>query len=56
MLERAVTKLQAGDRVHHRLDNARQGTAVKTALGLWVINWDDEGEQLTSGEDIVPLG
>ncbi|GAA5216887.1 hypothetical protein [Streptomyces thinghirensis] len=55
-LERAVTKLKAGGRVHHRLDNARQGTAVKTALGQWVIDWDDEGELLTSGEDIVPLG
>ncbi|MCX4682607.1 hypothetical protein OG413_46335 [Streptomyces sp. NBC_01433] len=54
--ERAVAKLKAGDRVHYRLDTARQGTAVKTALGQWVIDWDDEGELLTPGEDIVPLG
>lgn len=55
MVEKAVAKLTAGDRVSHRLDTARQGTAVKTALGQWVIDWDDEGELLTSGEDIVPL-
>ncbi|MFJ3183935.1 hypothetical protein ACIPJN_36870 [Streptomyces sp. NPDC086796] len=56
LVEKAVPKLKAGDRVGHRLDTARQGTAVKTALGQWVIDWDDEGELLTPGEDIVPLG
>ncbi|MGA4844674.1 hypothetical protein [Streptomyces sp. G45] len=54
--EKAVRNLTAGDRVKHRLNPERQGTAVKTALGQWVINWDDEGELLTSGEDIIPLG
>ncbi|RZF02931.1 hypothetical protein [Streptomyces albidoflavus] len=56
MIERAVAKLKAGDRVGYRLDTARQGTAVKPALGQWVVDWDDEGELLTPGEDIVPLG
>lgn len=56
MVEQAVAKLKAGDRVRYRLDATRQGTAVKPALGQWVINWDDEGDLLTPGEDIVPLG
>ncbi|MEU7323414.1 hypothetical protein ABZ682_23110 [Streptomyces griseoviridis] len=56
LIEKAVSKLKAGDRVGHRLDTARQGTAVKTAVGQWVIDWDDEGELLTASEDIVPLG
>ncbi|MEU2098717.1 hypothetical protein ABZ741_21600 [Streptomyces globisporus] len=56
MAEKAVAKLKAGDRVHYRLNAARQGSAVKPALGQWVIDWDDEGELLTPGEDIVPLG
>lgn len=56
LIEKAVAKLKAGDRVRDRRNKNRQGTAVKTALGQWVIDWDDEGELLTSGEDIVPLG
>jgi len=56
LIEKAVAKLRAGDRVKDRRNGARQGTAVKTALGQWVIDWDGEGELLTSGEDIVPLG
>lgn len=51
----AVASLKAGDRVAHRRDAEKQGTAVKTALGMWVIDWDGEGELLTSGEDITPL-
>ncbi|MFD3330167.1 hypothetical protein [Streptomyces sp. NPDC058701] len=54
-IENAVSRLEAGDRVRDRRDPARQGTAAKTALGQWVIDWDGEGELLTSGEDIVPL-
>lgn len=56
LIENAVARLKAGDRVRHRLDRDRQGTAVKPALGQWVIAWDDEGELLTPSEDIVPLG
>lgn len=54
-IDTAVANLKAGDRVAHRRDAAKQGTAVKTALGMWVIDWDGEGELLTSGEDITPL-
>lgn len=56
IIESAVRHLKAGDRVKDRRNPDRQGTAVKTALGQWVIDWDDEGELLTSAEDIVPLG
>ncbi|MEW1551320.1 hypothetical protein [Streptomyces tsukubensis] len=56
MIENAVASLEAGDRVRHRISTDRQGTAVRAALGQWVIDWDGEGELLTPGEDIVPLG
>lgn len=54
--EAAVRNLKAGDRVKHRLNPEQQGTAVRPALGQWVIDWDDDRELLTPGEDIVPLG
>ncbi|MFI0742413.1 hypothetical protein ACH4PU_30705 [Streptomyces sp. NPDC021100] len=53
--EAAVAKLQAGDRVRHRNDETKTGTAARTALGQWLIDWDGEGEILTSADDIVPL-
>ncbi|MEJ8654924.1 hypothetical protein WKI65_44510 [Streptomyces sp. MS1.AVA.3] len=56
LVENAVAKLKAGDRVKDRHNESRQGTAAeKTTLG-WVINWDDEGELLTPDEDFIPLG
>lgn len=54
--ENAVARLKAGGRVRDLHDAGRQGTAVKLALGGWVIDWDDRGELLAFPEDIVPLG
>ncbi|MFB8442700.1 hypothetical protein ACFC7A_26980 [Streptomyces niveus] len=56
LIERAVAKLKAGDRVQDRHNADRQGVAVKPALGLWVIDWDGEGELAVPPEDIRPLG
>ncbi|MET9956321.1 hypothetical protein ABZ135_32905 [Streptomyces sp. NPDC006339] len=56
LIEKAVAKLKAGDRVRDRRNPDRQGAVVEPKWGQWVIDWDDEGELLTSGEDIVPLG
>ncbi|OEV11337.1 hypothetical protein [Streptomyces nanshensis] len=53
--EKAVRDLKADGRVADRRNPDRQGTAVKPALGQWVIDWDGEGELLTPGEDIVPI-
>ncbi|MFJ1751131.1 hypothetical protein ACIOJD_33625 [Streptomyces sp. NPDC088116] len=55
LIANAVANLQAGSRVTLRSDTSKQGTAVRRALGEWVIDWDDDRELLTMREDIIPL-